>query len=196
MPRLPRIAFDGVICHIVQRGNNRQAIFKHGEDFMKFRNLIKKYKEKYPFNLFNYCLMPTHIHLLLKIIKKEHMAKIFQGLFQSFQFHHRRTYGYVGSLYQNRYKSISVKDDSYLLDCARCIERNPLKAKLVASLDQFKWSSYPFYAFGKKDPLITPNPMYLALANTPQKRKKLYIKYVSQDRPYEVLLDKAIEKLR
>ena len=144
MARTPRLIYDGMVCHILQRGNNKRAIFKNTYDYLKFKDLIKRYIDKFSFELYNYCLMPNHIHLLLKIIEQEDLSKIFKGIFQSFQLHHRREYEYTGTLYQNRFKSIIIDSDSYLLECARYIERNPLRAGLVTSLEQYKWSSYHF----------------------------------------------------
>ena len=196
MPRLARKFYDGAVYHIIQRGNNKNKIFIEKQDYSRFLRLISKYKEKYSFELYNYCLMTNHVHLLIRIIKKENMPKLFQGLFQSFQYHHRRKYDYCGSLYQNRYKSILVENDAYLLECARYIERNPLRGKIADSIDEYKWSSYNFYVNGEKNKIITPNPLYISLAKTTTKRRKLYVNYVLNPRPYEELLDKNIEKLR
>ncbi|MFQ5952758.1 MAG: transposase [Candidatus Omnitrophota bacterium] len=196
MPRLARKFYDEAVYHVMQRGNNKNKIFFEAQDYSKFLRLIAKYKDKYSFELYNYCLMPNHVHLLIRINKKEHMAKLFQGLFQSFQYHHRRKYDYCGSLYQKRYKSILIENDSYLLECARYIERNSLRDKIVNSMAKYKWSSYNYYARGEKNKIITLNPLYLSLAKTTTKRRRLYMAYVVQPRPYEELLDKNIEKLR
>jgi len=196
MPRLQRQICDEGIYHIAQRGNNKNKIFLDEDDYKEFLSLLKRYKHKYLFELYHYCLMKNHIHLLVKIIKKKDMAKLFQGIFQSFQYHHRRKYNYCGSLYQNRYKSILIQTESYLLECGRYIERNPLRAQIVNSPGRYRWSSYLFYATGERNMVITPNPLYAELAKTIQKRRKLYIDYVSQARPYEELLDENMEKLR
>jgi len=196
MPRLPRQFKDEGIYHIIQRGNNKNKIFFIRGDYLKFISLLRKYKKRYDFDIFNYCLMPNHVHLLIKIHKKEHMAKLFQGIFQSFQYHHRRKYGYCGTLYQKRYKSILIDKDPYLLECARYIERNPLRASMVEVLSQYKWSSYSFYAENVPNDLLTPNPIYLDLAKSKTKRLKMYQEYLIQSRPYEMVLDQNIEKLR
>ncbi|MFH1837449.1 MAG: transposase [Candidatus Omnitrophota bacterium] len=196
MSRLPRVFADNAVYHILQRGNNKRILFFSDDDHKYFLQLIGRYKRKYPIELYHYCLMPNHIHLLLKIISKEHLPKFFQGLFQSFQFHHRKKYGYCGSLYQNRYKSLLINSDAYLLECGRYIERNPLRAKLVSSLNEYPWSSYRFYSEGVPNKLITPCPAYLSLAKTCKKRQKIYKEYVSQARPYEMLLDEKMAKLK
>ena len=188
MPRGPRNLYEGAICHVVQRGNNRCILFRDDEDYLKFLSIVKRYKEKYPFEVFNYCLMPNHIHVLIRILTSQ-ISRAFQGIFQVYQSYYRKKYDYVGALYQNRFKSILVEDDSYLLDCARYIERNPLRAELVTDLDKYPWSSYHYYVKGKKDPLITPNPMYLEMGKTSVRRRKIYKEYLLKSRPYEALLD-------
>ncbi len=195
MSRSSRKIYNGAVCHILQRGNNKNIIFKDDDDYANFLKLIKRYKKRYFFNIYNYCLMPNHVHLLIQIISKTDMPKIFQGIFQSFQFHHRKKYDYCGSLYQNRYKSILVENNSYLLECARYIERNPVRAEIVKQFSEYQWSSYNFYAYGKKNSIITPNPLFFDLARTTNKRRKMYMEYVTQPRPYEELLDKNMGKL-
>ena len=189
MPMQRRIIYDGAVCHIVQRGNNKQKIFRTEWDYRKFLSLIMEYKNRIAFELYNYCLMPNHLHLLLKIFKKEDLSKLMQGLLQSFRFHYKRKYKYVGYLYQGRYKSKLIQKDSYLLDCARYIERNPLRAGIVKDLSQYKWSSYLFYAYGKKNDIITENPLYDGLGTDIMAKRKAYKDYVLTARVYEEIID-------
>ena len=105
MPKAGRQIYDGAICHIIQRGNNRQEIFKEDQDYKKFLSIIKGYKWVYPFEIYNYCLMRNHIHLLIKIPTAKDLAKIMQGIFQSFRFYFGKKYNYAGYLYQGRFKS-------------------------------------------------------------------------------------------
>ncbi|MFH1304836.1 MAG: transposase [Candidatus Omnitrophota bacterium] len=195
MARQARDVYDGAVFHIIQRGNNCQPLLKSTSDFLRFLGILKKYKKQYGFEIYNYCLMKNHIHMLMKIKLGETAAKLFQGIFQSFQMHHRKEYGYTGRLYQNRYISKLVERDSYMLECARYIERNPLSAKLVTSLDDYRWVSYHFYSHGKADPLITPNPLYLDLAKTRTSRKKRYLKYLLQERLYETDFEEKVKKM-
>ena len=76
MPTTKREIYDEALCHIVQRGNNKQTLFKERHDFEKFLSLIKDYKSICPFELYNYCIMRNHIHLLMKIVKGRDLAKI------------------------------------------------------------------------------------------------------------------------
>lgn len=190
MPTAGRQIYDGAVCHIIQRGNNRQKIFRETEDFEKFLSLIKEYKAKYAFDVYNYCLMSNHIHFLIKISKGRDLPKLMQGVFQSFRFYYRRKYKYTGYLFQGRYKSKLIEKDSYLLECARYIERNPLRAGIIDDLSQYRWTSYMHYAYGCQNDIIITNPMYLTLEKTPAERQQDYREYVLTDRPYEDIIDK------
>lgn len=66
MPAHGRIVYDGAVCHVIQRGNNKQKIFKEGADYGKFLSLVREYKGRFTFELYNYCLMSNHLHLLIK----------------------------------------------------------------------------------------------------------------------------------
>ena len=190
MPTAKRQIYDGAIYHIMQKGNNSQQLFKETKDYYKFISLVKKYKGKYSFELYNYCLMNNHVHLLMKVFKKEELAKLAQGIFQSYRFYFKQKYQYTGYLYQGRYKSKIIEKNEYLLECARYIETNPLRAKLVKTLKDYKWSSYTFYAYGQKNTLLTPNPLYGAFSNV-KKRKATYARYILMPRAYENIIDEA-----
>ena len=80
MPRPERISLEGLIYHIVNRGNNRQDIFKDDEDFATYLQTIKKFKDKYLFKLYGYCLMRNHVHLLIEPTKPNTLSKIIQSI--------------------------------------------------------------------------------------------------------------------
>ena len=81
--------------------------------------------------------MANHFHLLLKVGNGTELPKIIHGITQSYSYYYRKTYKRVGYVYQNRYKSFLIEDDSYLLECGRYIERNPLRAGIVKDLSQY-----------------------------------------------------------
>ncbi len=192
MPTSKRQVYDGAIYHIIQKGNNSQQLFETTEDYYKFISLIKRYKDKYSFELYNYCLMSNHIHFLMKVFKKEELAKLTQGIFQSYRFYFKQKYAYTGYLYQSRYKSKIVEKDEYLLECARYIETNPLRAKFIKVLKDYKWSSYAYYAYGEQNALLTPNPLYDIFGNA-KKSREFYRKYVLMPRLYEDMIDDAFD---
>jgi putative transposase len=113
-----------------------------------------------------------------------------QGLLQSYSWYFRKTYDSVGFLFQNRYKSLFIGKESYLLECARYIERNPLRSGLTQDLDEYPWNSFSFYADGLNDVVIKqPNPCYLGLSKLKKDRQKRFREYVLQERPHDHLLD-------
>jgi len=192
MPKGKRLVYDNATYHIIQRGNNKQPLFKATKDYIKFISLIKKYKDKYNFKLYNYCLMENHVHFLMKALKKEELAKLTQGIFQSYSLYYKGKYNYLGHLYQGRYKSLIVEKDEYLLECARYIEINPLKANIVKILKDYPWSSYTYYAYGKQNSLLTPNPLYNIFTDS-KKCKEFYKQYVLMPRMNESDLDRTFE---
>ncbi len=131
------------IYHIMLRGINRQNIFQDDNDREKFIRVLKKAKDKGQFSLFAYCLMNNHVHLLIK--ENEEIGRSIQRITVSYVQWYNNKYGRVGHLFQNRYKSEVVEDDSYLLVVLRYIHQNPVKAKICKSEANYKWSSYNRY---------------------------------------------------
>jgi len=130
--------------------------------------------------------------MLMKIRKGEDLPKTIHGITQSYSYYYRKTYKHTGYVYQNRYKSFSVEEDSYLLECGRYIERNPLRAGIVIDLSQYYWSSYNYYVKGIPDDIITEDPLYADMGSTPEEKQRHYSRYISEARPYENIVDKAM----
>lgn len=175
---------DDAVYHIIQKGNNSLCLFEEDRDFSKFLSLIKKYKTEYSFELYNYCLMNNHVHFLMKVFRKNDLAKLMQGILQSYRFYFKRKHPYSGYLYSGRYKSKIIKNDEYFLECARYIETNPLRAKVVKELKNYKWSSYTFYAYGERDSLLTSHPLFETFGNKCIGREA-YQRYILMPRMYE-----------
>lgn len=144
MPRSAREKSKTGIYHIMLRGIDKRDIFLTGNDYRKFLHYIELAKEKSGFSLLAYCLMTNHVHMLLKEGKEEigdSIRRIAVGYAQYHNRIHRRT----GHLFQNRYQSEPVNDDTYLLVVTRYIHQNPLKAGIVKSIDNYQWSSYNLF---------------------------------------------------
>ncbi|MEW6663022.1 MAG: REP-associated tyrosine transposase [Bacillota bacterium] len=149
MPRKARKKSESGIYHIMMRGINRQSIFEDKEDNIKFIQTIQQYKEKSGYEVYAYCLMGNHVHLLLKI-GKEPLEQVMRRICGSYVYWYNQKYNRIGNLFQDRFKSEPVEDDTYLLIVQRYIHQNPLKAGLVRSVEQYKWSSFNEYVNGKK----------------------------------------------
>lgn len=194
MPRRPRQLTDSGIYHIITRGNNKQNLFFEVEDYRIYLHLIHSMKSDYAFDLYHYCLMTNHTHLLIKFTTQEALQKVMQRVNLTYAKRYRKLNRYHGHIFQDRFKSFPIESESYLLECGRYIERNPLKAKMAASLEHYPWSSYTYYAHGESNPLITENPLYQELGGIPKERQARYRDYLSQDRPYENLIAEGLMK--
>ena len=192
MPRPPRPLVDGGCYHLIARGNNRQALFTEEADFRYFLALLAHAKARYPAKLYHYCLMTNHIHLLLEIGTAEHLPKLMQFLLQGYGRWYQAQRGYSGHVWQGRYKSPLVAKESYYLEAGRYIERNPLRAKMVADLTDYPWSSYPAYAYGLANPLLDADPYYAPLALDPARRQAAYRDFVQLESPYAKMLDETL----
>ena len=133
------------------RGINKQVIFEDEEDNFKFLETLKKYKAISGYKLFAYCLMSNHVHLLLKV-EKEDIDLIIKRIASSYVYWYNWKYKRNGHLFQDRFKSEAVEDDSYFLTVVRYIHQNPLKAGVCKSIDGYKFSSYNEYV--KKADLV------------------------------------------
>jgi len=135
------------IYHVIMRGINRQSIFEDDEDYKKFVETLRSYKETSEYELYAYCLMGNHFHLLLKVGKEdlEHVIKRIAG---SYVYWYNLKYRRCGHLFQDRYKSEVVEDDTYLLTVIRYIHQNPVKAGLCKRVSDYKYSSYGDYISG------------------------------------------------
>lgn len=149
MPRVSRLVCDNAVYHILNRGHDRRKLFPQADDFKSFKDTISRYKKRFRFDLYHYCFMSNHFHLLLKIEKGNELSLLMKGICQSYAFSYKRKYNFSGYLFQNRYKSIFISKDSYLMECGRYIERNPVRAGIVADPGQYHWSSYNRYAKNK-----------------------------------------------
>ncbi|MBE7031943.1 MAG: transposase [Ruminococcaceae bacterium] len=144
MPRLPRQKSDSGIYHIMLRGINQQVIFEDDEDYFKFVETLENYKAVSGYKVFAYCLMSNHIHILIKV-EKEDLDLIMKRIAGSYVYWYNWKYYRKGHLFQDRFKSEPIEDDSYFLTVLRYIHQNPVKAGIVKSIDDYRFSSYNDY---------------------------------------------------
>jgi putative transposase len=179
MPRAARVAPKEHIYHILTRGNNRQDVFKDEKDYKKYLELLQKYKEKYKFKPYHYVLMRNHVHLVLETtVRGGSLAEIMKGINLSYAQYFKGRYRHTGHFWQDRYKSIIVSKDEYLLACGSYVELNPVRAKVVEDPKDYRWSSYNTYAYGRKDELIDEHPIYKQLSKDQTERRKRYREFV------------------
>ncbi len=142
MPRIIRGLGDGFVYHIINRGNGRQEVFHKEKDYEAFMTLMKEAKERYPVKLYGYCLMPNHFHMAMRPEKGGELSKWMQWLMTSHVRRYHRHHESSGHVWQGRYKSFIVQEDSHLLMVLRYIEGNPVRAEIVQSAREWQWSSH------------------------------------------------------
>ncbi|MBM3248003.1 MAG: transposase [Candidatus Omnitrophica bacterium] len=154
MSRSARLVLDNVCYHVITRGNQRQQVFFKEEDFEKYLGILTKYKKKYHFAVYGYCLMPNHAHLLIGLDDKADLAKVMQGINQSYTRYFNFRYKKSGHLWQGRFKSMVIYKDEYLLNCVKYIELNPIRAKIIDNPLDYQWSSYKTRTIGTQSALL------------------------------------------
>lgn len=174
MPRRPRIHIPGVPLHLIQRGVARNPVFFSDDDCMYYLEWLGHYAIKRGVDIHAYCLMTNHIHLLVSTPSAPALSGMMQDLGRSYVPYINRVYGRSGGLWEGRFKSCLVQTEEYFLSCMRYIEMNPVRAAMVASPGDYRWSSYKANALGLSDPVLTFHEEYLLLGKTLKKRQQAY----------------------
>jgi putative transposase len=179
MPRPLRPIADGLIYHVINRGNNRQPVFQGEGDYLAFLKALADLKERKPFDLYGYCLMGNHIHLLLRP-RQGTISRIVQSLLVSHTQRYHRFHHSGGHVWQGRFKSPVIQDDDHLLAVLRYIEANPLRARMVEHAGEYRWSSFGSHGDRRADELLSPVVPYESLATGAAARRRRWAAYVQQ----------------
>jgi putative transposase len=177
MARLPRYVLPGQPQHIIQRGNNRQAIFAAEADYRLFRGILVEAAHKHGLAIHAYVWMTNHIHLLATPEFEASLSKTFQSVGRRYVQYFNAIYRRSGTLWEGRYRATVVDSESYLLTLMRYIELNPVRAGMAATPGDYRWSSYRYHALGEAGPdanWLTPHPEYLRLGQDAEERQNAY----------------------
>ena len=151
MSRPWRIEFKGALYHVLSRGNEQKDIFGDDEDRNCFIRIMGEMSDRFDVNIFAYVLMDSHYHILLRT-NNPNLSKAMQWLGVTYTRRFNNRHARSGHLFQGRFKSLIVENDAYLVRLSCYIHRNPLRAGIVKRLIDYKWSSYPVYAYNRKYP--------------------------------------------
>lgn len=143
MPRQPRRQSSSDIYHVITRGNSKQTIFEDDLDRKRFLKLLEDQAISNHLEIFAYCLMTNHVHMLLRS-PKETLSSSCGAIFSSYAAWFNSRNERIGHLFQDRFKSEAVEDDAYFITVIRYIHNNPLKAGL-SDKERWDWSSYHEY---------------------------------------------------
>lgn len=155
MPRIARIIAPHYPHHITQRGNNRTDVFFDDEDKTTYLSLLTDYCEKWTVEIWAYCLMTNHLHILAVPAEEGSLSQCIGRTNLLYTQHVNRKYNRSGRLWQNRFFSTIVDTESYLWAVARYIEQNPVKSKLAKRPENYPWSSCRVNITGQSDGLVT-----------------------------------------
>lgn len=191
MPRPLRTIDDGLIYHVIDRGNNRQDVFHKQDDFQAFLQALSDLKERKPFALYGYCLLNNHFHLLIRP-QDASISRIMQSLLVSHTQRYHKHYRSGGHVWQGRFKSPVIQNDEHLLTVLRYIEANPLRAKIVDRAEDYPWSSYSSHGLGEANELVDSLITYEELSPYPRVRQRKWAAKVHL--PLEEKIIAAIRK--
>lgn len=161
MPRIGKNLADNQIYHIINRGNRRETVFHDSYDYERFIKLLIESKEKYKLKFYAYCLMPNHFHLVIYTKEAQNLSKSMHWISSSYVRYYNKKYSISGHLWQGRYKSFIVQEDTYLLIFLKYVEANPLRAKIVSDCIKYTYSSAKNRVFNNYDELISKPPISL-----------------------------------
>ncbi len=154
MPRIARIIASGYPHHITQRGNNRATVFFDDEDRQTYLKLLAIYSQKHQLQIWAYCLMNNHVHLLAVPDTETALSRGIGMTNQLYTKYLNHKLNQSGRIWQNRFFSCVVENDRSLWAVASYIERNPLKGGLVESAELYRWSSAKAHLTGTSDSLL------------------------------------------
>lgn len=174
MARLPRLTLPGYPHHVIQRGNNRQAIFASTADYETLLDLLAENAQKFGVALHAYVLMSNHFHLLATPESADALPQMMQAVGRRYVRYFNDRQGRSGTLWEGRYRSTLIQTERYLLACMVYIDLNPVRAGLVAEARDYPWSSHGHYIGLQSDKRITPPPLIWELGNTPFAREAAY----------------------
>ena len=174
MARLARLTVPGHPYHVIQRGNNRQAIFVSIADRQVLLGLLMDSASKFGVAVHAYVLMGNHFHLLVTPQSVDALPLMMQSVGRRYVRYFNDTQGRTGTLWEGRYKSALIQTERYLLACMVYFDLNPVRAGMVAQAQDYPWSSHGHYAGLRTDKLVVPHALMWELGNTPFARESSY----------------------
>ena len=158
MARMARVVVPHYPHHITQRGNRRQKTFFTEDDYRAYISLLSNAKERSGIDVWAYCLMPNHVHLVVVPEHKDSLAVFFREAHRQYTRRINARENWCGHLWQERFHSF-VMDEAYLLATVRYVELNPVRAGLCEFPQEWIWSSVHAHLMGTDDKLVSVRPM-------------------------------------
>jgi putative transposase len=171
---------SSLVFHVYNRSNNRVSIFSTEADCRRFVDLLRTYRTRFFLNIYHWCIMRTHYHLLLEVAEPGKISSIMAGLGRAYCHYHHKIHGTSGFLWQGRFGLQAIHKEQYLLACGRYIERNPVRANIVEHADLYRFSSAAFYCLGARDDITSEDPTYARFGLNPIQRRAGYCLFLHE----------------
>ncbi|MDP6617078.1 MAG: transposase [Gammaproteobacteria bacterium] len=164
MPRIARIVVPDYPHHVTQRGARRQRTFFEESDYRSYLNLLSNNKSRAEADIWAYCLMPNHVHLVVVPHRPDSLSKLLGNTHHRYARLVNEAHGWQGHLWQERFQSF-VMDEEHLVAAVRYIELNPVRAGLCHDATEWRWSSIHAHLQNRSDPIVTARPMLERVSN-------------------------------
>jgi putative transposase len=159
MPRLSRPVIAGVPHHVTQRGNRHGQVFFSDEDCELYLDQLAHHCRRRAVEVIAYCLMPNHVHLVLVPPAEDGLHRVLRPVHTRIAQRVNRAQGWSGHLWQGRFFSAAL-DEDYFYAAVRYVERNPLRAGMVARAEDYRWSSAAAHCGWRGDRVLTRDPAW------------------------------------
>ena len=189
MPRLPRVMSSGLPQHLIQRGNNGERCFFAEPDYIAYLHWLARAASAYRVSVHAYVLMPNHVHLLATPGMDGGISRMMQYLGRHYVQYINKTYHRRGTLWERRFLASLIDTECCLLSIYRYIESNPVRAGMVVSPEQYRWSSARAHVALNGETFLADHDKYLRLGDTPQARAQVYLESSRKPLDEEVLAE-------
>jgi putative transposase len=178
MPRTARAVIPGYCYHLLNRANRRARIFHAAEDYAQFLALVSRAQDRLELPILAMCLMPNHVHLVVQPHRADDLSRWTQWLFTTHVRWYHAKYATTGRVWQGRFKAFPTQSDHHLLTMMRYVERNALRANLVARAEDWHWGSLRWRSASPQPVRLAAPPVALPsywrhLVNEPQTEAEL-----------------------
>jgi len=157
MARLARLVLPGVPYHVTQRGNRREQTFFEDADYALYRRLIAEAAAKAGTEIWGYCLMPNHVHMIVVPADADGLRRTFAEAHRRYTAHINARNRWTGHLWQGRFSAVAM-DEAHLAHAMRYVSLNPLRARLVTRAQDWPWSSVRAHLAGREDGMVRVAP--------------------------------------
>ena len=185
MSRPIRIQYSGAVYHVMNRGNARQDIFKNPDHYELFLRCLAETVDLWGLKLHAFSLMPNHYHCLIET-PMGNLSRAMRHLNHVYTQRFNRLTKRDGHLFRGRYKSILVEEDAYLVELMRYIHLNPVKAGLVGSPEQHRWTSHRFYLTGNGPDCLTTSRLLNYFGRRKNRARRKFHEFVMEGVPVEL----------